>query len=307
MWDGGVRRGLVPRDAAVPEEPGDRHRACLPPDPDRVSRAGSPARLGGGPRGAAPCWPTPGAREVLRLFGSAGVRMHCPPPRTPLTSCGARPRTSTWCAGVRTAGGCGGCSPRAATRWTATCWWRWRAAATCSATRAAAWTWTSGSTTWSSATPSRCGTGSAARDPTLPLEDLLSRSCRSSGDGHRPAGRHPRMLATHEVVRPGSEGREEIDATHIARVLGRDWGFWRTATANLAATAVPTRATSPPRRRRAGPPCWRRRGAPKSLRWKVRARVGERIQWWQDVDAAEAGRRVPAAAPGVRAPGAGRR
>jgi hypothetical protein len=24
--------------------------------------------------------------------------------------------------------------------------------------------------------------------------------------------------------------------------------------------------------------------APKSLKWRARARVGERVQWWQDVD-----------------------
>jgi hypothetical protein len=27
---------------------------------------------------------------------------------------------------------------------------------------------------------------------------------------------------------------------------------------------------------------------PKSVRWRARARVGERLQWWQDVDEREA-------------------
>ncbi|MDF2739594.1 MAG: hypothetical protein K0S88_961, partial [Actinomycetia bacterium] len=30
------------------------------------------------------------------------------------------------------------------------------------------------------------------------------------------------------------------------------------------------------------------RDAPKSVRWRARARVGERMQWWQDVDDREA-------------------
>jgi len=30
------------------------------------------------------------------------------------------------------------------------------------------------------------------------------------------------------------------------------------------------------------------RDAPKSVRWRTRARVGERMQWWQDVDDREA-------------------
>jgi len=28
--------------------------------------------------------------------------------------------------------------------------------------------------------------------------------------------------------------------------------------------------------------------APKTLGWRLRARVGERVQWWQDVDEREA-------------------
>ena len=62
------------------QEPGDRHRARLPPDPDRVT---APAR----PLGwdlllaetRALLVDAAAKGMTLRVFGSAGVRMHCPP------------------------------------------------------------------------------------------------------------------------------------------------------------------------------------------------------------------------------------
>ena len=80
-------------------------------------------------------------------------------------------------------------------------------------------------------------------DPTLPLEDMLLSKLQIVDLTANDRLDIRCMLDTHEVV-PGSVEREEIDATHIARVLGGDWGFWRTATANLTATGS-DEATSP--------------------------------------------------------------
>jgi len=49
---------------------------------------------------------------------------------------------------------------------------------------------------------------------------------------------------------------ETINSAYIATLLRADWGFWRTAQGTIDA-------------------------APKSLRWRTRARVGERVRWYE--------------------------
>ena len=76
----GVRRGLVPRHPAVPAPPGSTSTSPSGRSPSSDVRAGAPARLGGGPRGGRR--PGGGGRargQVLRLVGSTGIRLHCPP------------------------------------------------------------------------------------------------------------------------------------------------------------------------------------------------------------------------------------
>ena len=62
--------------------------------------------------------------------------------------------------------------------------------------------------------------------------------CRSSRSSARrsPTGWTPaRVLATHPVAPGEGAGPEAIDAGYVAGLLARDWGFHHTATANLAA------------------------------------------------------------------------
>jgi hypothetical protein len=96
---------------------------------------------------------------------------------------------------------------------------------------------------------------------------------------------------------PAADGcRELIDGGRIARLLARDWGFHHTATRNLrrvrdgagdAATDFGPEANSRVRAR-AGQLLDAIDAEPKSARWRMRDRVGERKQWWQDVDEVEA-------------------
>lgn len=109
------------------------------------------------------------------------------------------------------------------------------------------------------------------------------------------------LLATHEVSHDagGSDASsrpledETVDAGHIAGLLSRDWGFHHTATNNLerlrgdaGPSAARGMADSESARvqRRATQLLDAIEAAPKSLAWRMRARVGERKQWWQDVD-----------------------
>jgi hypothetical protein len=102
------------------------------------------------------------------------------------------------------------------------------------------------------------------------------------------------LLATHDV---GSGGDAEvIDGGRIARLLARDWGFHHTATRNLrrvrdgAGDAVTDFGPelNARVRERAGQLLDAIDAEPKNARWRMRDRIGERKQWWQDVDDKEA-------------------
>ena len=109
------------------------------------------------------------------------------------------------------------------------------------------------------------------------------------------------LLATHQVAGepPGTAGPGDctaaIDAGRIAALMARDWGFHHTATANLArvqgAAAVESRFGADAAARideLAGLLLAAIDAEPKTRGWRLRDRIGERKQWWQDVDEKEA-------------------
>jgi hypothetical protein len=106
------------------------------------------------------------------------------------------------------------------------------------------------------------------------------------------------LLATHDVAsgQDAADG-EAVDATHIARILARDWGFHHTATRNLervgqsvaGAAAIDVGAEGAARVEQGVQRLLDAIDAEgKSLAWRMRDKVGERKQWWQDVDDREA-------------------
>lgn len=83
----------------------------------------------------------------------------------------------------------------------------------------------------------------------------------------------------------------EVDLARVLGVLGDDWGFWYTAVSNLdkAAAFVSAHPGLDPERRRAlGVRVDEIRAqldaAPKSRRWRMRARVGPRVRWYEPVE-----------------------
>ncbi|MGH3421981.1 MAG: hypothetical protein ACRDOD_20590, partial [Streptosporangiaceae bacterium] len=101
------------------------------------------------------------------------------------------------------------------------------------------------------------------------------------------------LLATHPVHGTGPDP-EAVDPGHIARLLARDWGFHHTATANLARVADHAAAIdlgaelSSAVQLGTGQLLAAIEAEPKGLAWRMRDKVGERKQWWQDVDDREA-------------------
>jgi hypothetical protein len=95
------------------------------------------------------------------------------------------------------------------------------------------------------------------------------------------------LLAFHSV----GDTPDTIDGHRFAGILARDWGLWRTVTGNLskleawAGTQAPSHAeeiASRARELRALAD-----SAPKSTRWKMRARVGERVKWYEEPEEPE--------------------
>jgi hypothetical protein len=123
---------------------------------------------------------------------------------------------------------------------------------------------------------------------TLDVTDLLLSKLQVVQQNEKDVHDIVYLLAAHEVRdgdEPGTIGLARVEA-----VLGDDWGWWRTATGNLDRVAelargdlarlVPASAAYDPveqaltLRRHAD-------AMRKSLKWKLRSRVGERVQWYE--------------------------
>jgi len=129
----------------------------------------------------------------------------------------------------------------------------------------------------------------AARELTVPVEDLLLQKLQIVHQTVTDRMDVAALLATHPVEAGGPAG-EAIDPAYVAGLLARDWGFHHTATANLAALRDDPagNGSAGTVRGRVDALLGAIEAAPKSVRWRARARVGERMQWWQDVDEREA-------------------
>lgn len=131
---------------------------------------------------------------------------------------------------------------------------------------------------------------------TVPLEDLLLQKLQVHDLTRNDLLDAVVLLATHPVALEGSD-REQIDAGYVAGLLARDWGFHHTAVANLERIARALRgaegealggpAVVAPALTGAETLHAAIDAAAKSRAWRLRARIGERVQWWEDVDERE--------------------
>jgi hypothetical protein len=127
------------------------------------------------------------------------------------------------------------------------------------------------------------------RELTIPVEELLLQKLQIVRQTVTDRMDAAALLATHPVGGGGDSG-EAIDPGFVAGLLARDWGFHHTATANLVALrdGPAGNGAAETVRGRVDQLLEAIEAAPKSVRWRARARVGERMQWWQDVDEREA-------------------
>ncbi len=122
---------------------------------------------------------------------------------------------------------------------------------------------------------------------TLDVTDLLMTKLQVVEQNEKDVHDIVYLLSAFEVRPEDEPGTIGLD--RFGRIVGDDWGWWRTTTRNLervnelvrgdlaglVPTGAPFDAVEQARalRRHADE-------TPKSLRWKIRSRVGERVQWY---------------------------
>jgi hypothetical protein len=92
------------------------------------------------------------------------------------------------------------------------------------------------------------------------------------------------------VATGGGAAEASIDGDRFAKLLGADWGWWRTVTGNL--NKLPALAAEHPELLPPDPPLDAleqaryllelAESAPKGIKWKLRANVGDRVRWYEE-------------------------
>ena len=120
-------------------------------------------------------------------------------------------------------------------------------------------------------------------DPcTLPLADLLLTKLQIVQTNPKDMTDLVTILSDHPI---GDQDGESINGSFIARLTSTDWGLYRTIQLNLdhvqeLAHQLPQLGQYPVEGQVKA--LWTIiEDEPKSLKWKVRARVGDRVQWYE--------------------------
>jgi hypothetical protein len=137
---------------------------------------------------------------------------------------------------------------------------------------------------------SRLGSPEPAAAPTATTADLLLAKLQIHEITEKDVKDMAALFASHPLG-DGSHG--SIESRHIVGLMARDWGLCYTALDNLALAEELLAAWDPGGNvtvlAAEGIQELRQRIelAPKSLRWKARARVGTRVRWYEEVGDAQ--------------------
>jgi hypothetical protein len=109
---------------------------------------------------------------------------------------------------------------------------------------------------------------------TLTVSDLLLTKLQIVHLNDKDARDTAALLSEHELARgPG----DHIDIDYVGALLGSDWGLWRTVTANLLKVAkLQTHVAA-----KAQELVTTLDTAPKTIGFRARARIGERVRWYE--------------------------
>lgn len=124
--------------------------------------------------------------------------------------------------------------------------------------------------------------------PTIPLAELLLEKMQIFQINEKDIIDTIMLLLEHPL---GDSDKEVINISRVAQLLARDWGLWRTTTMNL--NKVMQMIDHYPQlsqehrdyvAAQVKKALARIEAEPKSTGWKLRARVGDRVKWYKDVD-----------------------
>ncbi len=127
-----------------------------------------------------------------------------------------------------------------------------------------------------------------ADSPTLPLAELLLEKMQIVKINEKDVIDTIMLLLEHPL---GDDDAETINIARVARLCAEDWGLWRTTTMNLGkardlAQGYPQLSHDHKAHveRQVTQALARLEAEPKPLVWRIRARVGDRVKWYKDVD-----------------------
>jgi hypothetical protein len=118
-------------------------------------------------------------------------------------------------------------------------------------------------------------------EATLPLADLLLTKLQIARLTQKDVVDTTALLVDHGL----GDSDDDLNVDYITGLLAQDWGWWRTVTENLAKLSeeLPGLELEPSQARavelQAKSLVEAIEGRPKSLRWRARARVGDRLPW----------------------------
>jgi hypothetical protein len=124
--------------------------------------------------------------------------------------------------------------------------------------------------------------------PTIPLVELLLEKMQIVKLNEKDVIDTIMLLREHEI---GDSDKETINVDRLAKLTGHDWGLWKTVTTNLekVRTAAQTNQKLSEEDKKdvdAKITAIRARidAESKSRGWRMRAAIGEKRQWYRDVD-----------------------
>ena len=124
--------------------------------------------------------------------------------------------------------------------------------------------------------------------PTIPLAEMVLEKMQIFKINEKDIIDTIMLLLEHPL---GKVDHETINIARIAQLCAKDWGLWRTTTLNLEKVSAMAQSYTVLNSDQKAHVTAQVNQAleqievePKSVGWKLRARVGERVKWYKDVD-----------------------
>lgn len=124
--------------------------------------------------------------------------------------------------------------------------------------------------------------------PTIPLAELLLQKIQIVHINEKDIKDAIVLIRAHEI---GESDEETINAKRIAKIMANDWGFYYTSTTNLKKIKesldkyeVLSDEDKEIIRQRIDKLLTYIEKEPKSFKWKMRARIGTKKKWYEDVE-----------------------